>query len=486
MPKYIKFIYIVFVVLVTFGASFSIYASTKNGTIYNCFTIIAGKNATSNKSVLIAHNEDDSGKNVFVYLNRINKKDKQILELKNGGIVSKTSTPLNLFHIEVSNADFGDVYMNEYGVVITSNACPSREDTPVLSNGGIGPLLRRLVARRAKSARDAVKIAGKLIEKYGYASSGRTYAIADSNEGWLLHIVNGKHWIAKRVPDNEVAVIANYYTIKNIYLKDKQNFLGSPDIISYAKKRGWFAKNKSDSEFDFAKVYSNPKNFKSKANILRQWRATNLLSDKKYKIDDRFPFSFIPRRDVRITDLFEVLRDHYEDTDYDLSNDYKEGSPNYTGNRTICTKSTQFSFVAVLRNDLPKELNNLIWLALRRPDTNAYSPFYFTSNTIPSGYSSTGLNSKMKIKASNAFMAYSNLSNIVDANYKDRIKKVKKQWRKFEKYAIKQIKKKRKEFTYLLKKNPLVGNNIISNFIHSLEYKRWFLTTELIDEFNQK
>ena len=221
-------------------------------------------------------------------------------------------------------------------------------------------MLRRIVAERAKSARHAIKIAGSLIEKYGYYSSGRTLCIADPKEGWVLHIVKGKHWIARRVPDNEVAVISNYYTIREVDLENREDFLGSADIINYAIKRGWYNPEK-DGEFDFAKIYSDPKNFKSMYNILRQWRGTNLLSENKYKIDERFPFSFKPRRKIKVNILFKVLRDHYEGTEYDLTDNYKKGgSPNFTKNRTICTSTTRFSIVAQLRNEMPKEIANII------------------------------------------------------------------------------------------------------------------------------
>jgi len=88
-------------------------------------------------------------------------------------------------------------------------------------------------------------------------------------------------------------------------------------------------------------------------------------------------------------------------------------------------------------------------------------------------------------KPEKAFYTFSKLSDLVDTDYKNRINKIRKQWRSFEKYAIKQIKKKRKEFTYILKQNKLIAKKIISNFIHNLEYKKWFLATELIKEFSK-
>jgi hypothetical protein len=45
-----------------------------------------------------------------------------------------------------------------------------------------GYMLRRLLAERTKSAREAVLPAGELIEKFGYRASDRTYSIVDRNE----------------------------------------------------------------------------------------------------------------------------------------------------------------------------------------------------------------------------------------------------------------------------------------------------------------
>lgn len=466
---------------------------------FNCFSIIVGKNASSNGSVILAHNEDNNAEQVFVNIHCIPTEfpsKEKFHTLRNGGIVPCLKKSFGFLWIQMPNSDFSDAYFNENGVTITSNECLSREKAGELSVGGIGFMLRRLAAERAESAYQAIQIIAGLLNKYGYYSSGRTLCIADKNEGWILHIVKGKHWIAQRIPDNEVAVISNYYTIRTVNLKDKKNFLGSADIISYAKKRGWF-NPKIDGEFEFAKVYSDPENYKSKANILRQWRATNLLSKEKFKIDEKFPFSFKPKRKVRISDCFKILRDHYEDTKYDLSNDYRNGSPNTTKNRTICTKTTQYSFVAVLRSELPQEISNLIWLTLGRPDSNAYSPWYFSLLSTPSGYTLGDSRNELKThftKPKNffiynpdyAFFTYSKLSQIVDQNYRIRIKLVRKEWKNFELYIQKSLKKKEKEFQYLLKRNKNIAIKMITNYIHNLEYRKWFLSTQLLKEILKK
>jgi dipeptidase len=461
----------------------------------NCFTIFAGKEATADGSVLLAHNEDDHGRllvNVYrVPAQEHNKND--LVTLKNGATLPQVKSTPAMLWLEIPETEFADAYMNEFGVAVTSNACPSREDKPELTKGGIGFMLRRLIAERAQTARDGVRIAGELISQFGYTASGRTYIIADAKEGWFMHVVKGKHWIARRVPDNEVAVIANYYTIGAVDLNDRNNFQGSPDIIDYALHRGWYNPEK-DGSFDFARAYSDPNDLTAMKNILRQWQGTNLLAAKAHKVKERFSFSFKPRRAIRLSDLFRVLRDHYEGTEYDLSDHYKIGSPNSGKNRTICTESTQYAFVAQLRDWLPSEIANAVWICFRRPDTNAFSPWYVSGSQFPDGYCLYNVENALKNHFSPlppqaledpnlAFNTYARLSEMVDKHYKSRIEKTLKLWRNHEDFLFKDVKDHEKEFVYLLKTNKVVAKKIIDNYIHNLEYRKWFLALELLREF---
>lgn len=462
---------------------------------FNCFSLIAGKQATDDGSVIIGHNEDDVGPN-FVNVYKIAAEEHhkgETIPLKGGGFLPQAKNTLGFLWLEIPNQDFADSYFNDKGVTIASDACLSREDKPEMTSGGIGFMLRRIVAERARSAREGVRIAGELIDQFGYEASGRTYIIADASEGWFLHAVKGKHWIAQRVPDDHVAVIANSYTIGRIDLKDKNRFLGSPDIVEYAVKRGWYQPER-DGEFDFARAYSDPDNYKSMGNILRQWRATGLLSGREFNIGERFPFSFEPRKKIRADDFFRVLRDHNEGTRYDLTNHYRNGSPHATRLSTICAESTQYSFVAQLRNGLPAEIANLAWIAFRRPDANAYTPWYFSISEPPGNYyrgnAENALRNHFAANAGQlgdnhdeAFWSYAKLSEVVDRLYRNRIDKVQKVWRNYENFAFKDLRNREKEFVYLLETNKTVAMKIITNYVHNLEYRKWFLTSELLNEF---
>ncbi len=465
----------------------------------NGFTIIVGKDAGDAGALMVAHNEDAAGKNLFADVQIIPPAAHirgAVVALKNNPVIPQVTMTLGFLRMQVPGIDSSDSYENREGVVIVSNACKSREDRPEFTGGGIDLLLVRLMAERASSAREAVEIAGRLLEIYGYYSSGRSFAIADQKEAWLLQVVSGKHWIAQRVPDDQVAVVANSYTIEAVNLQDKGNFMGSEDLLEYAIKRRWYQPDR-DGPFNFARVYSTPGDWDTKKNTLRRWRAVNLITNKKYKLDSPFPFAIpVSKKSVKLIDLFRVLRDHYENTEYDVTDDYKKGSPNATINRTICTDTTRYSFIAELRSGLPREIANRIWVAFGRPDSNAYSPWYTSMPVLPDGYTIDSAGTEVKnysqkpqssvtLTPDYAYWHYAKLSDLVDRDYKSHIKPVIKEWENFEDYALKSLKKMEKEFDYLLKTDKYIAEKIITNYIHRLEYRKWFLTIQLIKQLEK-
>ncbi len=354
---------------------------------HNCYSILVGKEASKDGSVLFAHNEDDYGTRIVNWYKvpgREHDNGEKLL-LKNGGEINQATKTYSYIWLEIPEMEFSDGFMNEFGVTIASDACGSREDDPKLVNGGIGYGLRIIMAERARTAKEAVKIAGKLVEEIGYSSSGRTYCIADPNEAWVLAIVNGQHWVAQRVPDDEVAVIPNYYTIREVDLADTINFWGSSDLIQYAIDRRWYTPAQ-DGSFIFRNVYGDPGSLNHKDNILRMWRGVNMLSRDEFDIDDQFPFSFHPKKKVFLSDLMQILRDHYEGTDLDLTNNYMDKNPHETENRTICCSSTQYGFVAQLRSNLPTYIGSVMWLAPYRPCVHPFFPWYAGITEIPDGF----------------------------------------------------------------------------------------------------
>ncbi len=361
-----------------------IIQAQNNDTDNNCSTIIVGKDASVSGFVMVGHNEDDGGNqivNMYKSLQKDNKRGENI-RFKDGATEPQSSHSYAFLWLEMPGQDFADSYLNENGVLITSNSCPSREQYGEIVDGGIGFDLRRVVAERALSARTGVELAGAMVEKWGYNSSGRTYTIADKYEAWVFAVVKGKQWVARRVPDDNVAFIPNYYTIKEIDLGDSENYLASKDLVDYAMRRRWYDPEK-DGNFNFSKVYSSERSLSSMSNIGRMWIGVNLLSETDYPRDAEFPFSVKPEKKLELSDLFKVLSNHYEGTDLDDSNGYKEGSPHNNKTMSICASSQQVSFVAELRFGLPFSVGGRLWVAPRRGCVNVYMPIYFGVTEIP-------------------------------------------------------------------------------------------------------
>lgn len=367
--------------------TFTLSAQQQHTPSFNCFSVMAGKNATTDGSVMFAHNEDDYGTRIVNWykVERMAYDSGSMVTINQQGTTIPQSRETNAYlWLDMPEMESSDTYMNEYGVVIASDACRSREDNPEITDGGIGYWLRRIMAERAHSAREAVMIGGNLVEQFGYKFSGRSYFIADPNEAWIMAVVNGKHWVAQRVPDDRVAVVPNFYTIAQVNLKDTVNFQGSPDLIDYAIKRGWYVPARGGA-FNFRKAYSDPDNLIHKSNVYRMWKGIQALSRYEYALEDEFPFAFLPKEKVALADLMDLLRDHYEGTPLDVSDGYQI-NPHFTDNDPICSPTTQYGFIAQLRGYMPVEAGAVLWLAPYRPCVHPFIPWYNGITEIPLPY----------------------------------------------------------------------------------------------------
>jgi len=345
-----------------------------------CFMVLAGRKATADGAVLLAHNEDNEPRSVVRMLllpRMVNRDGKAMRRLDNGIEIPEPDTVWARWKHEMPERPFSHGLLNEKGVAVFSDNCPSREDKPDLVQGGIGPCMRLIVAERAASARDGARLVGELVSRYGYNQSGRTLAIADSREGWMVAMVNGRHWVARRVPDDKVALLANSYAIHEVDLSDSLNFMGSPDIIDYAVSRGWYDPAR-DGAFDFEKAYAQVGRRTHPTQTHRQWSGINILAPGAAPLPEDslpLPFAVTPAHPLTPADIFRVLRDHYEGTPY--AQDSPPHAEDYPGaGAPICNGATNSGSVFQLREGLPAGAGPLWWLALGRPCSAPFIPLY--------------------------------------------------------------------------------------------------------------
>lgn len=472
MKTSILYIYLIFASLFL---SFDASSQKTNTQDFNCFSILIGKEATVDGSVMLAHNEDDGGERIVnlykVPLKHNDKTDNIILRRKS--VLPQEFLTYEYLWLEIPELEFSDSYMNEYGVVVTSNNCPSKEDRLALTRGSIGYWLRRLMIERSQTAREALELAGSLIEEFGYAASGRTYCIADPNETWMLAVVRGKHWVAQRVPDNHVAIIPNYYTIQEVDLSDTTNFLGSKDLIDYAVERGWY--HPREGAFNFRKAYGDPASLNSISNKARNWVAINSLSSYKYDLHDEFPFSFVPKKKLALPDIFEVLRMHYGKNEANILDLDLSKSPHQQGVMSVCSNTNQYGFVAQLRSELPPAIGNIMWLAPRRPCSQAFIPLYSDITKISSDYAyeneATAIKSHFvpifsfeDYTAGHAYLRFDKKAKEMDSNFNYLFGKQLNNRNKFENKLLKEQAKFEENLLKIWNKNPKKAKKILTKY----------------------
>ncbi len=193
--------------------------------------------------------------------------------------------------------------------------------------------LMRLSLERCSTAREAIQLMGELIKKYGYGDTGECLTIADPKEVWIFEVLGegpkkkGGVWAAARIPDDHIAVSANVSRIGKIDFNDPDNFMYSDNVKDVAKKMGlWDGKE----EFSFWKVYSGgnylkePKNYSVRELYIMQQLAPNAgLNDKM----EELPLSVKAEKKVSVEDVAKLLGTYYEGTDLNLSGKLKVKNP---------------------------------------------------------------------------------------------------------------------------------------------------------------
>jgi dipeptidase len=346
---------------------------------WGCYAVIVGCKASADGSVLVGHLEQNYGHRVlnFRRVPRQQFPEGSTVRLRRGGQIPQVAETAAVLWAENPGLEFSDAYLNEHGVAIVSDGCPTREDdyqTLVrrgeIRDGGIGFMLRRLVAQRARSARQGVEIAGQLLERFGYVDSGRTYVIADPREAWLLAVVRGRQWAACRVPDDEVVLLANVHIVGEVKVDDRPRWLASPRLIDYAVSRGWFDRA-AGQPFHFTRVYA-PET--AKRPDPRQWWGQVLVAQpgKPHPREPRpplgpLPLAVKPAQKMTVASLMAILRD----TD---------------GPVPLSTPLTQEGAVFQLRAWMPPQIGCVYWRTTAEPATSVFTPWYAGVSETPGDY----------------------------------------------------------------------------------------------------
>jgi dipeptidase len=363
-----------------------------------CTTLICGRNTTADGSILFVKSEDDNRMEVdyLWYIPRQVHLPGTMRSLHHGGEIPQVEITWAYLWDQAPGTPFSNLLVNEWGVALGSNMCVSRENSLAevmergdLAQGGLEYDLRVILAERARTAREAVLMAARLLDTYGYRPSGRCLNIVGPDEAWQLQLVRGKHYAARRVHDDEVAVLANTFSIREVDPADTANFICSPRLVEYAIERGWYDPA-SGKPFDFALAYAPETSHNNPGNTNRQWNLARLVQ-KDFPISWQeaqqgvMPAAVKPDRKLGLKDVMAIYRNHYEGTELDESGWTSGGryiqSPHLT-EATICGYLAHRVTVIQQRSALPPAVGTVIWRALDQPCSSVFVPWYLGATDV--------------------------------------------------------------------------------------------------------
>ena len=371
-----------------------------------CTSLIAAKGATKDGSVIITYAADSHALYGELYHQPGGKHAtgtmRKVVEWDTGKYLGEIP------EAPVTYTTLGN--MNEHGLAIAESTWGGHAelvDTTGLIDYGS---LIYITLQRARTAREAIKVMTDLVKEYGYYSSGESFSIADGDEAWIMELIGkgskekGAVWVARRIPDGYISGHANHPRIHKFPLNDPET-LYSPDVISFAREMGYFSGD--DKDFSFSLAYSDTDFGALRGCDARVWSFFNKHSQGMDKylnwIDNAaepvMPLWVKPDEKLSADDMKWAMRDHFEGTPYDMTQDIGAGpyavpyrwrpmtfevdGQKYTHERAIATQQTGFTFVARLRSDLPDVAKGLLWFGTDDANTAVYIPIYCSVKKVP-------------------------------------------------------------------------------------------------------
>lgn len=374
-----------------------------------CTNFIVGKKASVDGSVIVSYSADDYGAYGHLFYQPAGRHNKGDMRA--------------LYHYESNNylgaiPQVDSTYAvigltNEHQLTIFETTWGGRDelvDTKGLFDYGS---LMQVTLQRARTAREALKVMTDLVAKYGYQSSGESFTVADPNEVWILEMV-GKGpgggspvWVARRVPDDCISGHANQARIRQFPLNDKENCIYSKDVISFAKKKGYY-KGK-DEDFSFADAYNPAERGQARFCDARVWsyfnkwgvedmsKCLDYITEKTFECN--MPLWVRPKQKLSVQDVKDMMRDHYEGTPLALDDDLGQGpwempyrptpltwkvdGKTYFNERPISTQQSANVYVAQMRNFLPDYIGGIVWFANDEANMVPFVPIYVSTFGAP-------------------------------------------------------------------------------------------------------
>ncbi len=353
---------------------------------YACTGFIAGKDATTDGSRIVARTEDLSGahnKTFVVYPKKSNAtavkfKDSTGFEIE----LPKTSYKYTaICDAEQSEGIYDEVGFNEYGVGISATVSASPSETvlkhdPLIETGLTEASMTTVVLPYVKTAREAVERVAKIIDEKG-AAEGNIVFFSDDKDIWYMEILSGHQYVAIKAPTDCYAVVPNHYFLGYVDVNDTKNVIASKGLISLPKEKGFY--KEVNKAFHVSATYAEPLDEYNRARI---WGGQHKFSPSKNISYDTKVFSLWQKPDKKISvkDVMELQRYRYEDTAKNAN------LPENKAIRAIGATTSMECHILQLKDSLPKNVGGIMWMAMSNAEHSVYLPFYGNINDTIGAY----------------------------------------------------------------------------------------------------
>jgi dipeptidase len=391
-----------------------------------CTSIMAGRLATTDGSVITAHTCDGNYREWVNIVPAAQHYEGGTAKVYRGKMHTETSTdPIGITEkgevpdVKETYAFLNTAYpcLNEHQLAIGETTIGGRRE--LFNSAGMFMIeeIERLMLERCTTAREAIQLAGRLVKEYGYGDYGECITIADKKEVWQFEIFGtglrekSAIWAAVRIPDDHIGISANIPRIAELNLDDPDHFMASDNVISFAVEKGWWDP-KSGEPFKFWKAYSGQKPFSTREYYVLSRLAPSLNLNMEA---EELPFSVKPDQKVSVRELLKMYRETYEGTDLDMTknllvedrrsggtaksplanpwmsrelftllNTLKPGAVERA--RTIAISACAYATVLQCRGWLPDPVGGLCWFAFDNPAQSARIPIFSGVTELPKSF----------------------------------------------------------------------------------------------------
>ena len=486
----------------------------------NCTTIMVGRLASTDGSVMTSHTCDGNYRTwLEIYPRKKNEPGTMhpvywgMLHTEDAWNMTNVVKKGEIPEVAETYAFLNTAYpcLNEKQLAIGETTIYGREELKNDSGLFLIEDLQKIALQRCRTAREAIALIGKLAEQYGYADLAECITFADPKEVWQFEISgsgkNGKPsalWCAQRIPDDNVGICANIPRISVIDFNKPDYFMYSSDLKQRAKDLGYWD---GIEPLKFWKVISGKKPFA----IREYFVLSSLAPSLNLSFDaEELPFSVKPEKKVSPADVMKFFRETYEGTQWDMTKNLivtvkekdKDGNETekkvkspavnnwmnadmrallmelkpgvFERQRTIAIAGCSYSHVIQCRSWLPDEVGAVAWFSFDNPGESPRIPVFSGVTKLPESFNICGQN---KYRPESAIWAFREANRLATVNWSKAREIIEPAIKEFETKAFEEMPAVDKKVTDLVKAGKTEeAKRYVTEYTNNFAYstmRRW-------------